>query len=805
MTRRPKKRGAKLRASRRPTRSARRESNAIPLAPRRLQNLRVQLSTFIGREQEIREVERLLGTTRLLTLTGSGGCGKTRLALQVAASTLQQYPNGVWFVDLGPVADPSFVPNSVAAALDVPEQPNRPLADTLADYLRNKTLLLVLDNCEHLRTACQRLADYLLRASATMRILATSREALSVEGESTYRVPPLGLPDARQTPSVAQLAQYDAIRLFTERAALNQPEFTFTASNAPAVVQICQRLDGMPLAIEFAAARVTSLSVEQVAARLNDRFRLLTAGPKKALPRHQTLRATLDWSHDLLTEHEQVLFRRVAVFAGGFTLEAAEHICTGTGLVEPDILDLLTRLIGKSLVVFGERDGHARYRLLDSVRQYGRERLEESGDADDVQRRHRDWYLDFAERANPKLRGYDQELWLSHLEAEHDNLRAALAWSKAVRDVGALLRLTSALTWFWYMNGHWGEGRRWVEDALLAGGTAEPLLLYWARWGAMAFSFAQGDLKRMRELVEDMSVPPEGMNDKEFSIMARVDQGNLAIEVGELERGVVLLEEAAAFAHELGDQWLLAYALTQLSGGLRMQGRYERAAGLGAESARLFEDLGDRWRLSVALRETGIALLCNGDYDNAATVYAKSLRLRAPAQNRWVVFHDLEGLACIACAQRRYDRAMILFTAASVIQESLRSRRDADFLAQVEHYMARARTALSEKAFEAAQNEGRAMTLEQAVEYALGPAGVEEATGQQRGKRLTHDALTAREIEVARLIARGLSNREIAATLVVSERTAEGHVQNILDKLSFDSRTQIAAWAVEHGLLAPSA
>jgi predicted ATPase/DNA-binding CsgD family transcriptional regulator len=720
----------------------------------------------------------------------------------VAAGCLEQYSDGVWFVELAPLADGGLVPNSVATALEVSEQPPHSLTDALADYLRIKALLLVLDNCEHVRAACQQLVEHLLRASATLRIMTTSREALGVGGEITYRVPPLELPDVQEVPLAAQLAHYDALRLFAERAALVQPGFALTASNGLAVLQICRQLDGMPLAIEFAAARVAALSVEQIAARLNDRFRLLSAGPKKTLARHQTLRATLDWSHDLLTEREQVLFRRLAVFAGGFTLEAAENVCAGTGLLGPDILDLLARLVDKSLVLFDELNGNARYRLLESVRPYSRERLDQSEDADDVQRRHRDWYVDFAERANIKLRGPEQDVWLSRLEAEHDNLRVALVWSKATRDMTALLRLTSALTWFWYMNGYWGEGRQWVEDALSAAEAAETLPLSWARWRAMLFSFVQGDLKRLRQLSEDLSVTPEDTSDKEFSIMAGVAKGLLAVEVGELDRGIVLFEEAVELARALGDQWLFAYALTQLSAGVRGQGHYARAAQLCAQSTRLFETLDDRWRLSVALREMGIALLCGGDYHNAATVYASSLRLRVPAQNRWVVFHDLEGLACIACTRGCYEAAAILFAAALPLQEALRSRRDADFLVQVEHYMDRARRSLGERAFEAAWNEGRAMALEEAVEYALRSA---PPAPEPRGKDPTDDPLTVREREVARLVARGLTNREIAATLVVSERTAEGHVQHILNKLSFNSRAQIAAWAVAHGLQVPSA
>lgn len=807
MARRPRKRVAKRQIGRRPTRSVRRGSPVPPPPPKRLHNLPAQLTTFIGREQEIAQVKRLLGSTRLLTLTGSGGCGKTRLALQVAADLIEQYPEGLWFVDLGPVADAAFVPNSVALALDVPEQPMRPLADTVADHLRSKHLLLILDNCEHLRDACQMLANRLLRDSPGLRILATSREVLGVDGEATYRVPPLRVPEAHEEPPVEVLAQYDAVRLFAERAALSQMGFALTSDNAAAIVQICQRLDGMPLAIEFAAARVVVLSVEQIAARLDDRFRLLTAQSKKTLTRHQTLRATLDWSHDLLTDHERTLFRRLSVFTGGFTLEAAEQVCAAAGIAGADVLNLVGRLVDKSLVIVDERDRHARYRLLESVRRYGHERLDESGEAETMQRQHRDWYLDLAERATTKLRGPDQDVWLSRLEIEHDNLRAALGWSKAVRDAAAVLRLAGALTWFWFMSEHWSEGRQWVEDALAAGGAAAPLLVFRAQWGAILFSLAQGDLNRARELSEDLGADPTLVDDRECSILAYIAKGILAPEIGEPDRAVALLEEAVARAHELGDRWLLAFALTQLSANVRKQGHYARATDLCAESARLFEQLGDRWRVSVALRNMGITLLCNGAFDGAAAAFAKGMRLRTPAQNGWVAFQCLEGLACVACAQGAHERAAILFAAALPIQEYLRSRRDRDFWLQVEHYLARTRAALSDHAFDAARNSGQAMTLDQAVEYALGPAGPETAAGRPRRRNGSSigDSLTIREREVVRLLARGLTNREIAATLVISERTAEGHVQSILNKLGLNTRAQAAVWAVEHGFRPPSA
>ena len=317
----------------------------------------------------------------------------------MATDLLGQYSDGVWLVELGPLADPAFVPNSVATALDIPEQPNRPMTETLANYLRTKNLLLLVDGCEHLHAACQSLIDQLLRASATVRILTTSRETLGVEGELTYRVPSLRLPDVGPVPPAAQLADYDAIRLFSARAALAQPEFALTERNAPAIMRLCRRLDGMPLAIEFAAALVIVLSVEQIDARLNDRFRLLTAGTRKALPRQQTLRATLDWSYDLLSETERALLRRLSVFAGGWTLEAAEAVCGGEGIESSEILGLLTRLVEKSLVVAETLDGAARYSLLETVRQYAQEKLVEEGAADQLRRVHCDWYLAFAEQA----------------------------------------------------------------------------------------------------------------------------------------------------------------------------------------------------------------------------------------------------------------------------------------------------------------------------------------------------------------------------------------------------------------------
>jgi predicted ATPase/class 3 adenylate cyclase len=407
-------------------------------------NLPVQLTSFIGREREKAEVRRLLSSTRVLTLTGSGGKGKTRLALQVAAEGLEGFPDGVWLVELAVLSDPSLVPKAVASALGVPEQQGRLLTETLVDGMRGKSVLVILDNCEHLVAACAHLTDVLLRACPNLRILATSREALGVTGETTWRVTSLSLPDPERLPPLDQFTEYEAIRLFVARAVAIAPQFAVTNRNALAVAQVCHRLDGIPLAIELAAARVKVLAVEQIAARLDDRFRLLTGGSRTALPRQQTLRAAMDWSYHLLSETERLLLRRLSVFAGGWALDAAEGICTGRNLEATDILDLLTSLVDKSLVQAETHRGEARYRLLETVRQYARDRLVEASEEVDVRTRHRAWYVALAERADREPRGPRQRIW-----RDHDNLRAALVWGK--EDPGgaeATLRLVGALTWF---------------------------------------------------------------------------------------------------------------------------------------------------------------------------------------------------------------------------------------------------------------------------------------------------------------------------------------------------------------------
>ena len=423
-------------------------------------NVPASLTSFLGREREVAEVRARLAAGRLLTLTGVGGCGKTRLALEVARVVLDQYPDGVWLVELGPTADAALVPHSVAAVVGARETAGQSTVNALASRLRARRLLLVLDNCEHLLDACAQLVDVLLRACPEVRVLATSREALGITGEVAWRVPSLPVPDPHHLPQLAELRANPAVRLFTERASATQSQFVLTERNAPAVAQVCARLDGIPLALELAAARVAGLAVDQLAARLGQRFRLLTGGSRTALPRQQTLRATLDWSYDLLSQPEQMLLERLSVFAGGWTLEAAEVVCSGAGIEVSDVTDGLLRLVNKSLVVADEApDGRQRYRLLETVRQYARERLGSAAEAEAAHERHAAYFLAYVEAHDPEelLRAKGllnpERSMLDQLEGELDNLRAALRWWIESPDAERALHQAAALFRIWYLRG----------------------------------------------------------------------------------------------------------------------------------------------------------------------------------------------------------------------------------------------------------------------------------------------------------------------------------------------------------------
>lgn len=840
-----------------------------------MHNLPLALSSFIGREREIEQVKHLLSESRLVTLTGAGGCGKTRLAIQVATDLVESYIGGVWLIELAPLADPVLVTQATAAALGVREQPGQPMLNSLADYLRSKEVLLLLDNCEHLIGACAQLADALLRACPNLRVLATSREALGLAGETTCTVPSLSLPDVRQrSPTFADLTRYEAVRLFVDRALAVQSSFKLTALNAAAVAQVCQQLDGIPLAIELAAARVKVLKTAEIASRLDDRLNLLTTGSRSALPRHQTLRAAIDWSYDLLTELERVLLRRLAVFAGGWTLEAAESVCSlpeadsieeaalppAFRLPRSEILDLLSRLVDKSLVIVDKQGGETRYHMLETIRQYAREKLLELDEVELVQNRHLAFFRHLAEKADPDAhtRHEEESTRLNELEREYDNLLAALDWSLTPKGNSAWgLGLAIALANFWGIRGYFHEGLEYLLAALEQNLSEPTKLRARALESAGWLSYMQGDYPSARAVLdESLAVYRElGPATRRRLASTLVLRGYLESEVGEYVTASGLILQSLDIMRELKDEQGIAGALRDLGGcavragdyaqafryleealllfkrnrnahstaivlsGLAeialRQANYERAITLEQESLTLRRELGDKWGIAVSLSNLAWVSLKQGDLVQTGTLLQESLRLRRgigdPGGTAWCL-EKLAELALIygereSSARRSegFRRAARLFGAAAALRSPIGSVIDSVDLSEHERQLGIVRGQLGVTTFEMAWAEGQAMTLGQAIEYALEPSAPREdmphpSTPHQVEKH-EFGGLTARERQVARLIAQGGSNREIAEELVIGERTVESHVANILSKLGFTARTQIAAWAVNKGLV----
>lgn len=647
-------------------------------------NLPVQLTSFVGRQKELTRLKTLLATNqpgrnRLVTLTGSGGIGKTRLSIQAAQELLPEFRNGVWLVELASLTDPALVPQAVATVLDVREEQSRPLLARLTDYLREKTLLLVLDNCEHVIESCAQLADYLLRHCPDLSILASSREALGIEGENTFHVPSLSLPSTEKaSPSIS--ADFEAIQLFVERASTVLPGFALTDANAPAVVQVCRQLDGVALAIELAAARVKTLRVEQIASRLDDAFRLLTGGSRTALPRQQTLRATIDWSYNLLSDSERILLRRLSVFAGGWTLEAAESVCLGEGLDTHEVLDLLTQLVSKSLVVAERQPGQeTRYHLLETTRQYAQEKLLVSGEGETVRDRHLAFYLRLAEEIDLKRKTAERLTCMKQFDTENDNFRAALKWAlteskEANAEQG--LWLASALKQFWHRRGYYHEGRGWLEQglALSAGSNHESTIIRAkALYAAGYLAFFQNDDSSAHSLFEKSIALYRKINpsDKQdftdaLNLLAAFWANNDPIAARALS------EESVAICRGLGpsNKWVLAQALFW-NGTIAYLQEDDATAQLCAEESQLlFRQTGDVWEAAAPISTLGHLAVRRGDFSAARTFYEESLRLWTEGDDRWAIALCTDLLGDI-------DRILGDYTAAiSRFEESLRFWRD---------------------------------------------------------------------------------------------------------------------------------
>jgi non-specific serine/threonine protein kinase len=677
----------------------------------------------------------LLLARRLVTLTGAGGCGKTRLALQVSADLTDQFGDGVWLIELASLTDPALLPQTVADVLQVREAPRRPVIESLIASLRTSEMMLVLDNCEHLRAAVASLVDSLLKACPGLSILATSREKLGITGEQVYPVPPLSVPDPDHLPPLDQLREFEAVQLFADRAALSRPDFLVTQVNVATVARVCRRLDGIPLAIELAAARVKALSVEQIAAGLDDGLRLLTGGSRTALPRQQTVRASIDWSYALLTGAEQALLRRLSVFAGGWTLEGAEavgsdgkglspHLFAGTPPGLPvdyspprtDLMDLLTQLVEKSLVLFEQPESEARYQLLETVRQYARDRLLESGEQEPVRRRHLEFVADLAEQGEAGLKGPEQSEWVGRLDAEHDNLRAGLDWAVESCEATLGLRLAGALTRFWEIRGHLKEGRERLCGMLaLTSPAAATGLRAKALNAAARLADGQGDYTAMRLLVEESLELWRELGDQRGIGVSLRQLGDADDAARDYESARRYREESLAIFRALGDEREVMASLGNLGLTLAIQGNHLAARPFLEEGLEGQRKLGDQLGESYALNNLGIVALGLRDYSTAHALFTESLRLKKQLGNRGGVCWTLSGLAQVAAAQGEAQRAARLFAAADTERRVI----GMDFPPDFQEGVAAVRAALGDARFAAAWAEGSEMSLEQAIADAL--------------------------------------------------------------------------------------
>jgi len=694
------------------------ETNRLP-TPKH--NLPYQLTSFIGRQQEIAQLKGLMTANRLVTLTGAGGAGKSRLAMEVAGQLLDAFADGVWMVELAALSDAKVLPQAVAAALTLNEQPARPVIETLGDYLASKRLLLVLDNAEHLLDACARFVDVVLSRSPDAAVIVTSRERLGMAGELTYRVPSLRVPGPGDNLAPDALLTFEGIRLFVDRARLLRPEFSVTSENAALLASICYRLDGIPLAIELAAPRLRSMSMEELSQGLDQRFALLTDGSRTALPRHRTLRSTIDWSYDLLREPEKLFLQRLSVFAGGWTLAAAAEVCAGEGIEHRDVLDLLTSLADKSLVVPEQEDAQTRYRLLETVRQYARDRLEDTGGSAAVRVRHRDYYLALAEEADPKLRGAEQAEWLRRLEEEHENLRAGLAWSVAEAGTGGGQRLCAALRRFWWTRGHLTEGRQWCTRVLGKAGAEERTRERANVLNAAGvLAFYQGDYPAARALEEESLAIRRELGDRSGIAGSLGNLGNVASGQGDYPAARALYEGSLAIRRELGDPSGIANSLGNLGNVALYRGDYPAARALDEESLAIRRELGDRFGIAVSLSNLGQVAYEQGDYPAARALDEESLAIRRELGDRIGIFYALEGLAAVVASLRDSLRAARIWGATERLRAEIGTPRPQNEMPSYDRYVAAARIASGDDAaFDSAWQEGRCLTLDQAIGLAL--------------------------------------------------------------------------------------
>lgn len=761
--------------------------------------LPAEVDSFVGRRREIAEVRRLFTNSPLVTLAGPGGVGKTRLVIRTAAGMSRSFRDGVCFVALGSVHDPALLVPTVAEALGLREQSAPIVQKSVVEHLADQRLLLVLDNCEQLLDDVAQLVDALLRGCPDLRILATSREPLAISGESVLRVPPLTIPDSTVAGSPQALPRYEAVNLFIDRATTARPDFTLTDGNSRDIAQICQQLEGVPLALELAAARLRTLSPRELATRLADKFGLLTGGSRVAPSRHQTLRLCIDWSFEQCTAEEKLLWSRLSVFVGQFELDAVEAICGYGTLERGSVLDVLTSLVDKSVVT---RDGDSdavHFRMLETLRLYGHEQSDALGESDELRARHRDWFRDMVVQAKDELISARQMYWLGRLDRELPNIRAALEF--AVGDPATLhdaQLVTGSLHMHWISRGLLSEGRYWLNRALSpAHRDASPAMLE-ALFSGVALAGFQGDVDAAEIGVELARETSAALGDRLSEAYLADVVGMLALFRGELDVAVRELAAAADGHREHGPVNREVEILIGLALASGLAGDAARAHQCHQRILAITQPRGESWYQAYSLWALGIALWREGDLDRAQGMLEQSLQLRRSMNDLLGSVWCLEGLAFVGAAKGESERSAVLLGASAAL--SARAGAPAatflDLAGAYEDAAEADRATLGAGPFEKAYARGAGLDVRGAVAFALGETvkPVREPEGTT-----SWSVLTPRERQVAELVATGLTNAEIADKLVISGRTAEGHVENILTKLGFTSRTQIAAWVAALG------
>jgi non-specific serine/threonine protein kinase len=802
-------------------------------------NLPSDISPLIGRKQEAEQLLSLLGRTRLLTLAGPGGVGKTRLALLVASEVREVYPDGVWFVELASLSTPQAIPHSIAGALDIPERADFSILHAVLDHLRRRCALLILDNCEHMRDACVGITESLLRACPRLQVLTTSREPLGIIGETVWRVSPLSTPGVGKAVSPDHLPEYEAVQLFVDRARRVLAEFELTLENTPAVASLCSRLDGLPLAIELAAARVSALSVEEIEARLEHRFGLLVTGIRAGVQRHWSLQHALDWSYDLLSVDERRLFERLAIFEDGWTLEAAETVCCGAGIKIERVSVLLSSLVDQSLITVDRQTPKAlRYRFLETIRQYARERFSSSGDYIGIQWSHAQFFAGLAEAGDPNLHMTYDGAWVQQIEREHENIRAALTWCISTDELDLGLRLARSVVPFWYVRGYMSDAWTWVEPLIMATRDRPPTTLRidvltrvggvlralaWYSRAQACFSEAlndaralnylrgesaaldglgvlasqRGDLETAQSHYQEALALAEGFPLELSAVL--IDEGDLAYAEGGLDIARACFERSAHLQREIHNWQGLAVSLARLAKVGVLQGKYEEAHVFCDESVAIRMELGGRRCASISLFVLAHVLFAEGRADEAWPLAKECLLIFSEWGRNRDATRVLELCAAVTAALGQFAHAQRLFAAADSQRRSIGFVSPRCEQEWFERWRSRTRSELSDQAAHGASMMGHNMTLDEAIADVVQTA-VDHPEAPDRPRSRFGSSLTAREQEIAALVARGYTNREIAATLVIAPSTAERHVANILGKLSLRTRGQIAVWCVSHGL-----